>query len=68
MTLNTGLTRIALFVPAATGQESIELKKGVLCDKLRHTVDPVEISTLVEQLHGLEKGRKHSEVGGLMLL
>ncbi|XP_078367227.1 integrator complex subunit 8-like isoform X2 [Oculina patagonica] len=46
---------------ASTGQESIELKKGLLCNKLRHTVDPGEISTLVEQLHEIEKGRKHSE-------
>lgn len=47
---------------ASTGQESTELKKGHLLNKLRHTVDPGQISTLVEELHQLEKGRKHSEV------
>lgn len=46
---------------AASGQESTELKKGFLCNKLRCTVDPGEISNLVEELHQLEKGRKHSE-------
>ncbi|KAM7448754.1 Integrator complex subunit 8 [Porites harrisoni] len=46
---------------AATGQESVELKRGFLFDKLRHTVDPDEISTLVEQLYQIEKGRRFSE-------
>lgn len=49
-------------VLASSGQESTELKKGLLCNKLRHTMDPGEISMLVEELHELEKGRKHSEV------
>ena len=54
---------ISLYIlAAATGQESVELKRGFLCDKLRHTVDPDEISTLVEQLHQLEKGKRLSEV------
>ncbi|XP_022798961.1 integrator complex subunit 8-like [Stylophora pistillata] len=46
---------------AASGQESTELKKGFISNKLRHSVDPGEISNLVEELHQLEKGRKHSE-------
>lgn len=46
---------------AATEQENIELKKGFLCDKLRHTIDPDEISTLVEQLYQLDKGKRLSE-------
>jgi len=50
------------FISASTGQESTELKKGQLLNKLRHTVDPGAISTLVEELHQLEKGRRHSEV------
>ena len=53
---------LCYFVKAATEQENLELKKGYLCDKLRHTVDPGEISTLVEQLHELDKGRRQSEV------
>ena len=53
---------LSCFVEAATEQENLELKKGYLCDKLRHTVDPGEISTLVEQLHELDKGRRQSEV------
>lgn len=42
---------------AATEEERNELEKGLLWDKLRHTVDPVEISTLVEQLQQLDKER-----------
>ena len=59
---------MSYFVLAATESESIELKKGSLCDKLRHTVDPGEISTLVEQLQQLEKGSRPSEVGGFILV
>ncbi|XP_068722268.1 integrator complex subunit 8-like isoform X2 [Montipora capricornis] len=43
------------------GEEKKELEKGFLCDKLRHSVDPVEISTLVEQLQQLDKGQRVSE-------
>ena len=57
-----GIKLLAQCLSAPTGQESTELKKGQLFNKLRHTVDPGAISTLVEELHQLEKGRRHSEV------
>lgn len=48
-------------IEAATEDERNELEKGLLQDKLRHTVDPVEISTLVEQLQQLDKERVSEE-------
>ena len=51
------LYNIIMKPSAATEEERNELEKGLLWDKLRHTVDPVEISTLVEQLQQLDKER-----------
>lgn len=58
----SGIKLLAHCPSAVTGQESTELKKGQLFNRLQHTVDPSAISTLVEELHQLEKGRRHSEV------
>lgn len=57
----SGIKLLAHCPSAVTGQESTELKKGQLFNRLQHTVDPSAISTLVEELHQLEKGRRHSE-------
>ena len=62
MSFVIGIKLLAHCLLALTGQEGTELKKGQLFNKLRHTVDPSAISTLVEELHQLEKGRRHSEV------